>query len=78
MFENKKIFILGMARSGYEVAKLLSKHNNDITITDMKEQDPDQVAELISLGVKYVITSSPENLLDDTFSEIETGERYGH
>lgn len=25
MFENKKIFILGMARSGYNVAKLLYK-----------------------------------------------------
>ena len=30
MFENKKIFVLGMARSGYEVAKLLSKYNNEI------------------------------------------------
>ncbi len=67
MYNDKKIFILGMARSGYEVAKLLSKHNNDITITDMKEQDPTQVAELINLGVKYVITNSPEDLLDDTF-----------
>ena len=25
MFENKKIYILGMARSGYEVAKMLAK-----------------------------------------------------
>ena len=39
MYENKKIFILGMARSGFEVAKLLAKHNNEITITDMKEQN---------------------------------------
>ena len=30
MLENKKIFILGMARSGYECAKMLSKHNNEI------------------------------------------------
>ena len=35
---NKKIFILGMARSGYEVAKVLSEHNNQITITDEKDQ----------------------------------------
>ncbi len=67
MYKDKKILILGMAKSGYEVAKLLSKHNNDITITDVKEQDSTQVAELISLGVKYVITNSPENLLDKTF-----------
>ena len=39
MFENKKIFILGMARSGYEVSKLLQKHHNQILITDQKEQD---------------------------------------
>ena len=34
MFENKKIYILGMARSGYEVAKMLAKKNNEILITD--------------------------------------------
>ena len=28
MFENKKILILGFARSGYEAAKFLSKRNN--------------------------------------------------
>ena len=32
MFKNKKIFILGMARSGYEVAKLLAP-DNKILIT---------------------------------------------
>ena len=32
MFENKKIYILGMARSGYEVAKMLAKKNNEILI----------------------------------------------
>ena len=35
MYKNKKIFVLGMARSGYEVAKLLAKDNN-VFITDMK------------------------------------------
>ena len=37
MFKNKKIFILGMARSGYNVAKLLYK-NNEIVITDKKKK----------------------------------------
>lgn len=67
MYENKKILVLGMARSGYEVCKLLAKHNNDITITDMKEQDEKQVEELKSLGVKYIVTDEPEKLLDETF-----------
>ena len=37
MYKNKKIFILGMARSGYEVAKLLAP-DNKILITDVKPQ----------------------------------------
>ena len=45
MYKNKKIFILGMARSGYEVAKLLSS-DNEVVITDMKEQDNDKISEL--------------------------------
>ncbi len=67
MFENKKIFIFGMAKSGYEVAKLLSKYNNEILITDGKEQDADHVKELEELGVKVEITTNQVDLIDDTF-----------
>lgn len=67
MFENKKIFILGMARSGYEVAKLLSDKNNQILVVDANEQDKDKVKELESLGIKVVITSEAEELLDNSF-----------
>lgn len=55
MFENKKIYILGMARSGYEVAKTLAKKNNEILITDLKEQNESHINELKSLGVQIVI-----------------------
>lgn len=67
MLENKKIFILGMARSGYECAKMLSKHNNEILITDMKEQDASKVEELESLGVKFIISENPDELLDESY-----------
>lgn len=70
MYDNKKIFILGMARSGYEVAKELYKHNCDILITDMKEQDIDHVKELESLGINLIITDTPENLLDESFDYV--------
>ena len=70
MFENKKIFILGMARSGYESAKLLAHHNCDVLVTDMKEQDEKNVKELLDLGVKVIITNEPENLLDKTFDYV--------
>lgn len=70
MFENKKIFILGMARSGYEAAKLLSDYNNEIIVTDGKEQDSSLVSELESLGVKVIITDDQLSLLDDSFDYV--------
>jgi len=70
MFENKKIFILGMARSGYEAAKLLSDYNNEILVTDMNEQDEKQVKELEEKGVKIVITSDPVPLLDNSYDYV--------
>lgn len=70
MFENKKIYIMGMARSGYEVAKLLAPFHNEILITDGKEQEIEQVKELEKLGVKVVITQNQEELLDETFDVV--------
>ena len=67
MIENKKVLILGMARSGYEVAKLLSKGNNSIYITDMKDQDKNQIEELKELGIEFIKTNEPENILDTSF-----------
>ena len=67
MIKNKKIFVFGMARSGYEVAKFLHKYNNEIIVTDAKEQDGDKVKELENLGIKVIITNKPEDLLDESF-----------
>ena len=65
MIKNKKILILGMARSGYEAAKLLSKYGNKITVTDMKNQDEEKLEELKKLNVKFIKSDDPSNLLDD-------------
>lgn len=70
MYDNKKMFILGMARSGYEVAKVLAKHNCEIVITDMKEQDEEKVKELKELGVNLIITDKPVDLLDASFNYV--------
>ena len=70
MFSNKKVLVLGMARSGYEVAKLLSNYENEIIVTDAKEQDSAHLEELTSLGVKFVLSSNPELLLDDSFDYV--------
>ncbi len=70
MFENNKILILGFARSGYEAAKVLIKRNNQVTINDGKadsEHDKNKIEELKSLGVKLILGSHPDLLLDETF-----------
>jgi len=66
MIENKKVFIFGMARSGYEVAKLLSS-KNEIIICDSKNQDAEKIEELKKLGITFFETLEPENILDNTF-----------
>ena len=71
MFENKKIFILGMARSGYEAAKFLSQYNNEIVLNDGNEkQDEKHIKELEELGVKVVLGKHPDELLTDDFDYI--------
>ena len=73
MFENKKILILGMARSGYEAAKYLSKYNNTIILNDggsRDKQDQDKLKELESLGVTLIFDSHPDDLLDESFDYI--------
>lgn len=66
MLKGKKVFVLGMARSGFEAAKLIAK-DNEVLVTDMKEQDPEQVKLLEKMGVKVIITDDPLPLLDDSF-----------
>ena len=68
MFENKKIFILGMARSGYEVSKFLAKRNNDITLNDgNSNQDETKIKELEDLGINVVLGDHPDDLFDESF-----------
>lgn len=68
MFENKKIFILGMARSGYEVAKMLVKKGNTIVVNDSSySQNVIHTKELESLGVKVVLGEHPDQLFTEDF-----------
>ena len=70
MFENKKILILGMARSGYEAAKVLIKRGNTVILNDGKEEEKlnkEQVEELRELGVTVILGTHPDDLLDDSF-----------
>lgn len=79
MYKNKKIFILGMAKSGYEVAKLLSD-DNTVFITDMKNQDENLVNELEKLGVTFKVLNNPEDYIDESFDLMikNPGIKYDH
>ena len=79
-FMNKKVLVLGMARSGYEVSKLLSKYNNEIIITDKKEQDEEHLNTLNELGVTFVLSDDPINLIDSSFDLVvkNPGISYNH
>ena len=58
MFENKKILVLGMARSGYEAAKYLVKRGNTVILNDggsAEKQKKEQIEELEKLGVTLII-----------------------
>lgn len=79
MIKNKKVFILGMARSGYEAAKILAP-DNTVFVTDMKEQDAQQVKELEDMGVTVVISDTPLSLLDDSYDVMvkNPGIKYTH
>lgn len=67
MVTNKKVLVLGMARSGYEAAKLLAP-DNEVFVTDVREQDSKKVKELEDLGVKVIITDQAQDLIDNTFN----------
>ena len=68
MFENKKIFILGMARSGYHAARVLAKRGNTIVLNDKNaNQDKNHIKELEDLGVKVILGDHPDDILDESF-----------
>ena len=70
MFLDKKILILGMARSGYEAANVLIEQGAKVILNDQKEeakQKKEQVEELRKLGVHCIFGSHPDDLFDESF-----------
>lgn len=70
MFENKKILILGFARSGYEAAKVLIKRGNQVIINDGKacqDSDKERFEELKKLGVEFLFGEHPDDFFNENF-----------
>ncbi|MGA4513926.1 UDP-N-acetylmuramoylalanine--D-glutamate ligase [Staphylococcus caledonicus] len=64
--ENKEVLVVGLAKSGYEAAKLLTKLGANVTVNDGKDlsQDP-HAKDLETLGVNIVDGGHPLSLLDN-------------
>lgn len=68
-YENKKILVLGLAKSGVSAAKLLHELGALVTVNDGKPFDENPEAqELLSMGIKVITGSHPIELLDEDFS----------
>ncbi len=71
MYNNKKILVLGLAKSGYEVCKVLSKLNCDITLNDINiNQDENIINDLKKRNIKIILGEHPDDLLDTSFSYV--------
>ncbi|MGK0552304.1 UDP-N-acetylmuramoyl-L-alanine--D-glutamate ligase [Enterococcus faecalis] len=70
-YQNKKVLVLGLAKSGVSAAKLLHALGALVTVNDFKQfdQNPD-AQDLLTLGIRVVTGSHPIELLDEEFSFI--------
>lgn len=63
---SKCVLVIGAAKSGVAVAKLLHRHGYDVIITDMKEISEKE--ELISCGIEVYENGHPDSLKRDDYS----------
>ena len=67
-FENKKVLVLGLAKSGEAAARLLAKLGAIVTVNDGKPFEENPSAQtLLEEGIKVVCGGHPLELLDENF-----------
>ncbi|MBS7577574.1 MULTISPECIES: UDP-N-acetylmuramoyl-L-alanine--D-glutamate ligase [unclassified Enterococcus] len=67
-YKNKKILVLGLAKSGFGAAKLLNDLGALVTVNDGKPlADNPQAQDLMTLGIRVITGSHPLELLDESF-----------
>lgn len=67
--ENRKVLVLGLAKSGVSAAKILHELGAMVTVNDGKpfEENP-EAQDLLAMGIKVICGSHPIELLDEDFS----------
>ncbi|GFH40686.1 UDP-N-acetylmuramoyl-L-alanine--D-glutamate ligase [Lactococcus insecticola] len=68
-FENKKVLVLGLAKSGESAARVLNQLGAIVTVNDGKPFDENPAAQdLLTEGIKVITGSHPLELLDEDFA----------
>ncbi|MCH4008447.1 UDP-N-acetylmuramoyl-L-alanine--D-glutamate ligase [Companilactobacillus sp.] len=68
IYANKKMMVLGLAKSGYAVAKLLKKINCQVTVVDSNPlEGNDEAKALIDDGYDVITGNNDPKLIDDSY-----------
>src|SRR3712207_1887080 len=68
-FKNKKVLVLGLAKSGESAARLLDKLGALVTVNDGKPFEENPTAQnLLEDGIRVICGSHPLELLDEEFA----------
>jgi UDP-N-acetylmuramoylalanine--D-glutamate ligase len=68
-YKNKKVLVLGLAKSGVNAARLLVKLGAFVTVNDKKKFDDNPEAQsLLAEGIRVITGSHPLALLDEDFA----------
>lgn len=67
-YQNKKVLVLGLAKSGFMAAQLLHELGARVTVNDAKDLTNDSDAlTLMELGIPVISGGHPDDLLETTF-----------
>ena len=71
-YQNKKVLIVGLAKSGFYAAQLLQQLGAQVTVNDKQTlpNDDKSLVQLQQLGIQVIMGGHPLQLLDEDFSLI--------
>ena len=71
VYKEKKILVLGLAKSGFAAAKILKNMGATVTVNDQKPvDDSPEVKELLALGIEFIGGGHPPDLMERPFDLI--------
>ncbi|WP_340025146.1 UDP-N-acetylmuramoyl-L-alanine--D-glutamate ligase [Paenibacillus sp. FSL K6-1096] len=66
LYRDQEVVVLGLAKSGVQVAKVLHERGAVVTVNDRKERDQSpEASELESLGISVICGGHPESLIHE-------------